>query len=377
MRVKSQTAAGYARLKRKIIWQICVIMVAAVAFILFIRQLTFGQLADFVVSVIRVIFRMDYYDALTVYNRVIRSNTDIIMYAAIAVNFVILLWFLTSRYSRYFKQINGGIDALIKDDGTDINMPPEMAFMRDKLNALRQTLAERERTAREAEQKKNDLVMYLAHDIKTPLTSIIGYLSLLDEAPDMPAEQRARYTGITLNKAYRLEQLMNEFFEITRYNLQTITLVKEDVDLALMLEQLADEAYPQLSAHGKRAIVRSDDITLNGDADRLARVFNNILKNAAAYGDDGTDIEITARKLDDTAVVEFANAGSIPKEKLGFIFDKFHRLDDARSSEFGGAGLGLSIAKEIVTLHGGSIRAESEDNRTTFTVRLPIHNKTS
>jgi two-component system sensor histidine kinase VanS len=197
-----------------------------------------------------------------------------------------------------------------------------MAFMEQKLNTLKQTLEMRELDAKLAEQRKNDLVMYLAHDIKTPLTSVIGYLSLLVEAPDMPAEQRAKYAHITLDKAYRLEQLINGFFEITRYNLQTITLSKQSIDLCYMLVQMADEFYPQLSAKGKRAIINApEDLSIDGDPDKLARVFNNILKNAAAYSEDNSVIEITAEASSGMVSIVFKNAGSIPKNRLSSIFE--------------------------------------------------------
>ena len=120
--------------------------------------------------------------------------------------------------------------------------------------------------AREAEQRKNDLVVYLAHDIRTPLTSVIGYLELLKEAPDLPLEQRAKYLSITLDKAYRLEQLINEFFEITRFNLQSIPLNRENIRLSYMLMQMAEEFYPILTPGGKS--VRLDvpeDLILPGD----------------------------------------------------------------------------------------------------------------
>ena len=92
-----------------------------------------------------------------------------------------------------------------------------MSFLELKLNECKNVLEKRERDARQAEQRKNDLVVYLAHDIRTPLTSVIGYLDLMNEAPELSAEQRAKYLSITLDKSYRLEQLINEFFEITRF----------------------------------------------------------------------------------------------------------------------------------------------------------------
>ncbi len=163
--------------------------------------------------------------------------------------------------------------------GRKLSSQLNSTFWRKKLNNVKYKLEKRARDAQEAEQRKNDLVVYLAHDIKTPLTSIIGYLSLLDEARDMPVEQKEKYVTITLEKSYRLEQLINEFFEITRFNLQSIILEKDPIPLHHMLMQVADEFYPLLAPKGQKAIVKIDeDITIYADGNKLARVFNNILK---------------------------------------------------------------------------------------------------
>jgi len=288
---------------------------------------------------------------------------------------VFLSWFFISRlFAAYFDEISSGMDKLVDDSEERITLSPEMEFMERRLNTVKDKLNKQKKAAQEAEQKRNDLVVYLAHDIRTPLTSVIGYLSLLDEAPDMPLQQRAKYTRITLEKAHRLEKQINEFFEITRYNLQQIHLEKEPIDLYYMLVQMTDEFYPILSAKGMTAVLRADEnLTVYGDPAKLARVFNNILKNAAAYGSPDTDIVISAEEAGGEVRVVFRNEGNpIPPDKLAAIFDKFYRLDEARTSGTGGSGLGLSIAKEIVTLHGGTITANSEDNTVAFTVTLPV-----
>jgi len=170
-----------------------------------------------------------------------------------------------------------------------------------------------------------------------------------------------------------LEQLINEFFEITRFNLQSIVLEKEDIDLSFMLEQMADEFYPILAPQNKNAVVAAvEKIMIFADADKLARVFNNILKNAAAYCYENSTIEISAKVQDPNIIISFKNRGkAIPSNKLDTIFEKFYRLDSARSSNTGGTGLGLAIAKEIVVLHGGTISAQSNEEFTEFIVTLP------
>ena len=243
--------------------------------------------------------------------------------------------------------------------------------------------ADQERRLEDESARRSDLITYLAHDLKTPLTSVIGYLSLLDEVSDMPEAQRARYTDVALDKACRLERLVNEFFDITRYSLTHIELELAPVDLAGLLAQLADEFYPALSAHGNVARVTvagtvrtvedpGEPLVVTADAARLARVFGNLLRNAISYSDEGTPVEIGAAAGEGSVVVTVSDTGAtIPSHKLRAIFDRFFRLDEARGSATGGAGLGLAIAREIVELHGGSISAASENGRTTFTVNLP------
>lgn len=245
--------------------------------------------------------------------------------------------------------------------------------------------ADQARRLEDEATRRGDLVTYLAHDLKTPLTSVIGYLSLLDEVPDMPEAQRARYTGVALDKALRLERLVNEFFDITRYNLTHIELERAPVDVAALLVQLTDEFYPALSAHGNVARVEVEGTTrttgapgeplvADVDAARLARVLGNLLRNAIAYSDEGTEIMLRAALADgaDVVRIEVRDVGAtIPSHKLRAIFDKFYRLDESRASATGGAGLGLAIAREIVELHGGTITAASEGGVTTFTVELP------
>lgn len=251
--------------------------------------------------------------------------------------------------------------------------PRKYENMADYTVILKEQYRNSEERLRAESVRKNELVAYLAHDLKTPLTSVIGYISLLKEAPEMPAEQRAKYTGIALEKALRLESLINEFFDITRYNLQEIVLEEETFDLSFMLMQMADEFYPVLEQHGKSISIHADeDLPIAADSAKLARVFNNILKNAVAYSYDNTEIEIHAEKHKDMIRISISNFGkTIPKQKLDMIFEKFYRLDDARSTNTGGAGLGLAIAKEIVVAHGGTISVTSEKQITTFIVELP------
>lgn len=289
----------------------------------------------------------------------------------------IIIYHYWKRMAGYMEEIVEASKALISPDENPIRLSPLLQQVEDRMNSIKQKALRNERRAREEAQRKNDLIVYLAHDIKTPLTSVIGYLSLLDEAKDMPPEQKDKYVGVTLEKAYRLDKLIDEFFDITRFNLQYISVNKAKIKLSLMLNQMADEFYPMLSSQKKTAVVNvPDDLILWGDADKLSRVFNNILKNAIAYSYKNCAIEIEAFYQGNDVVINFSNQGDIiPKKKLDMIFEKFFRLDASRSSHTGGAGLGLAIAKEIVDAHGGNIAVKSNQEKTVFSVTLPNINK--
>lgn len=285
-----------------------------------------------------------------------------------------LLYKLLNKIFSYVFAVSESADKLFDKNVEYINLPPEMVEVEKKLNHFKTEAIKNERLARENEQKKDELIVYLAHDIKTPLTSMIGYLSLLSEIKDMPQEQRNRYIDIALDKSYRLEYLINELFDVARFNSEKIVLEKEEINLNLMLEQIADDFYPTLKEMNKKINFTSDEKTiLYADPDKLSRVFNNLIKNAVNYSKENTDIDISILNKENQATVKITNKGKqIPKEKLDKIFEKFYRLDSSRTSKTGGSGLGLAIAKEIVELHGGKIYAESDMKETTFSVILPI-----
>lgn len=374
--MKSKRKNDYSKLKWKIFLQMLLIVFATAAAVILLRftiqeRFSFG---DTIVRFLMNTLHMPDRAAITITHLLFLNNIEAFTLIVILIFLVvILLKFSISWFTKYFDEVSAGMDKLAEESDEEITLSPELDFMENKLNQIKSNLEKQKKATLDAEQRKNDLVVYLAHDIKTPLTSVIGYLSLLDEAPDMPPEQKAKYVGITLEKAYRLEQLINEFFEITRFNLQTIVLDKEKINLLFMLQQMADEFYPMLTPQGKQVSVNvPDGLTLWGDADKLARVFNNLLKNAIAYSYENSVIDISAQQQDKNIIITFTNQGNpIPREKLETIFEKFFRLDTARSTNTGGAGLGLAISQEIVTAHGGNIFVQSNTEKTVFTVVLP------
>ncbi len=373
MKNKTGSKPNYRALERKILIRIIVLTVAAILIVYVFQALARGSFGNFIAKVMESLFGLSRDQAVWLYHVLIRNNLDLLMVLAVATFMIILSHFLLTQFSRYFKEISKGLDTLVAEEENTIKLSPEIAPMEKKLISIKSALSEKDREARLAEQRKNDMVMYLAHDIKTPLTSVIGYLSLLQESGDLPKKQREKYIGITLNKANRLEKLVDEFFEIARFNFQTTVLQKEVIDLYYMLQQMTDEFFPSLSKNKQTITLQiPENMKIYGDAEKLARVFNNIIKNAIAYSPKNAEISITAECTVKGSIIKFSNFGVIAQEKLAAIFEKFYRLDSARSTQSGGAGLGLAIAKEIVNNHHGSIWAGCDGERTTFTVELPL-----
>lgn len=316
-------------------------------------------------------------EARSWYWRFLGNNKDAVLVVGFLGLFSLLFYVSLSKMVGYLRQVEDGIDNIASDSEESIHMITELKPIETRLTEIKSTLKKRELEAQEAEKKKNDLVVFLAHDLKTPLTSVVAYLTMLDNYQDMPEEERERYTHIALEKSIRLGELINEFFEITKFNLQDIVLEPVELNLTIMLEQVADEFYGVLQEKNLTCEVDAEEnLMVYGDADKLARVFDNILRNAVSYCDSHTIIRIVAEKTEAGNVITFSNRGKqIPAEKLDTIFEKFYRLDEARHSKTGGAGLGLAIAKEIVELHGGTIRAESDVESTRFIVTLPDKEK--
>lgn len=311
------------------------------------------------------------------YWRFLGNNKEAVLVIGFLCLFSLFFYVSLSKMVGYLRQVESGIDNIVSESEESIHMITELRPIETRLTEIKSTLKKQELEAQEAEKKKNDLVLFLAHDLKTPLTSVVAYLSMLDGYPDMSKEERERYTHIALEKSIRLGELINEFFEITRFNLQDIVLEPVELNLTMMLEQVADEFYGVLQEKNLTCRVDAEeDLMIYGDADKLARVFDNILRNAVSYCDWDSEIRIHAGKVEEGIVITFSNYGEpIPPEKLNTIFEKFYRLDEARHSRTGGAGLGLAIAKQIVELHGGTIRAESDNRETRFVVVLPDRNE--
>ena len=339
-----------------------------------VQETTLGApLRAFAYGIGRTLFGRTNQEMDAFWAEVVLPNQAVLFAVILFLAMLVAFYLAMGRFTRWFAQISAAIHQMTTDSGTEIALDRELGPVEEDLNGMRRILASREAEASEAAQRARDLVVFLAHDLKTPLTSVLGYLNLLHDQPGLDPEQRAKYTGIALEKARRLEELINEFFDINRLELAQIDGAREVIRLSMLLEQVADEFWPLFEEKGLKFLPSiSDGLAVRGDPDKLARVFDNVLRNAVNYSVPGGTVGLRAFRQGGEVTVSIRNEGlEIPEQELSHIFEKFYRLDAARSTRTGGAGLGLAIAKEIVERHGGRIRAESTGKRTVFTITLP------
>ena len=370
----------YTRLKLKMLLVVIVgTLIAGAAGIFLLEVVVDGVLQDpfarFFLWASQTLFGQSPEEAARLYQILIRDNKQEILTICIMVLMLIAFYLAMGRFTHWLEDIRAATRRLVEEREDPVVLPRELSPIQDDLNAIRRQLAARERAAQEAERRRGDLVAFLAHDLKTPLTSVVGYLTLLHDDPGLDMEQRAKFTGIALDKALRLEELLGEFFDITKMDLDSGAGEKVPIQLSMLLEQLSDEFYPLFAEKNLTCMPDiQPHLVVRGDPDKLARVFDNVLRNAVSYSIPGGTVDVVAKAMGSYTEITIQDEGlEIPEGELANIFEKFYRLDAARSTRTGGAGLGLAIAKEIVELHGGSIRCESNGKLTSFIISLPLY----
>ncbi|WP_010282129.1 sensor histidine kinase [Bacillus timonensis] len=295
---------------------------------------------------------------------------------------LLFFFFLTKPYSTYFKEISNGIHYLARGDfnhQVHIGSNDEFGEIARDINLASEKLQEAIQRGDFSETSKDQLVVNLAHDLRTPLTSILGYLDLLLKDDKLTQEQIRHFLTIAFTKSQRLERLIEELFEITRMNYGMLPLNKKKINLTDLLHQLTEELFPVFEKNQMIARMNcAPHLLILGDGDLLARVFENLLTNAIRYGCDGQYVDIHGFIDEHAVVVQVLNYGStIPSEELPHIFDMFYTGDKARTHREDSTGLGLFIAKNIVEQHDGMITANSSLIQTCFEVRLPLENETN
>lgn len=307
----------------------------------------------------------------------INRNPEVTVLALSLVGwFIIFVWGLRQAL-RYLDDVARACEQLVGSSDAAIELPADLYQIEARLNIAKARAREAERQAALEAQRKNDLLVYLAHDLKTPLTSVIGYLRLLHDEPDVPLQVRQRYEGVALERAERLEDLINEFFEVARLNLSESSLSCAPVNLSRMVEQELFEYLPVMGEKGLTYQLDAEaDLMVTCDVGKIERVFDNLLRNAVNYCDPNTQIDVRLAREERGGVpgarLRVTNRGNtIAPEQLERLFEQFYRLSSSRDSGTGGAGLGLAIARGLVQAHGGEIHAESSEGTVTFALWLP------
>ncbi len=276
-----------------------------------------------------------------------------------------------TRISTAIRNISeGDLNTMVEVVGDD-----EFSAMAANLNKMMEDVRELMDKERESERTKNELITNVAHDLRTPLTSIIGYLELLSGPASLTPEMEKKYLQITYTKAKRLEKLIEDLFGFTKLNYGKVSMKISKVDIVKLLSQLLEEFYPNFMDKNLAYELQSNVPAkiISADGNLLARLFDNLINNAIKYGAEGKKIEVKIHATDAIVTVSVTNYGYvIPGEELPLLFEKFYRVEQSRSTNTGGTGLGLAIARNIVDMHGGTIGVTSDLNGTVFTVRLQV-----
>lgn len=303
----------------------------------------------------------------------------VLLYVLLGIGvFSVSFLLLQSRSMRYISRISSAMREIAEGDlniTLDVEGDDEFADMAENLNNMVEELRQLMDRERESERTKNELITNVAHDLRTPLTSIIGYLELLSGPVKLNEEMQKKYLDITYKKSKRLQKLIEDLFGFTKLNYGKISMKVSKVDIVKLLSQMLEEFYPNFMeknlAYELQSNVTAKVITADGNL--LARLFDNLINNAIKYGSEGKKIIVKVDATDTVVTVSVTNFGYvIPKEELPLLFEKFYRVEQSRSVNTGGTGLGLAIAKNIVDMHGGTIGVASDLNGTVFTVKLKV-----
>jgi signal transduction histidine kinase len=292
--------------------------------------------------------------------------------------FIIYLIILQSRWYRYVGEMSETVMHIAEghfDRKVPVRRRSEFGNLAVHINQLidqHQIALEEER---KTEQTKNELITNVSHDLRTPLTSIVGYLGLIEQDQYRDEVELRHYAQIAYDKSQRLNVLINDLFEYTRMRHDVVPLHSVMFNLIEMMGQLLVQYRVQMERAGMAGKLHTSEpkLMVEGDPNKLVRVFENLISNAITYGSSGSAVDIHLRREADEAVVQVINYGDpIPATDLPHIFDRFYRVDKSRADHSGGSGLGLAIAKGIVENHGGRISVTSHSYETVFKVNLPL-----
>lgn len=262
------------------------------------------------------------------------------------------------------------------DEKIIIERQDEIGEIAGRINEMTEQINQLITSERDGLQSNKDLIACVAHDLRTPITSVKGYLDLALDTKHYDLEQRQKYVRIAQTKANRLEYLIHDLFNYTKLTSGEITLHRSKIDLVQLVEQMVEEFYPLFQEEELECTTKYNIsyLEMNMDGELIARAVQNLLSNAIKYGKDGKHVYVELECLEQEVQIRVTNYGLvIPEESIKHLFDKFYRVERSRNVKTGGTGLGLNIAQEIVHLHGGRIQVTSGASGTCFTIALPLH----
>lgn len=320
-----------------------------------------------------------------VVNRLVRPMSKEAFIIAVITVFIVgiilfTLYFLllTRKLKRDLKEIARGIQSVTEQEEAypiQIDRQDEIGMLADAVNDMTVKMHRLMRIERDKEQTKKDLIASVAHDLRTPLTSVIGYLELASAADKYDEEKRQKFVEIATDKAHRLSNLTEDLFSYTKLASGEISVKRSEIDVVQLVCQMIEEFFPLFEEEKLECVYHSNisSCILQVDGELIARAVQNLLSNAIKYGRDGKQILLDVEKSPGQLLIMVTNFGKIiPKESLELIFEKFYRVEESRSTETGGSGLGLNIVREIAVLHGGKVEVESGIQGTRFRMYLPV-----
>ena len=345
----------------------------------FLLSIIIGGASNKLLETKRNHIRTDYSQNKIVYEHDIDAKLPSVIISFLS--FIIIFYFTTNKKMKYIEIVSvglleiskGNLDYRIKKYGKD-----ELSILADNINYMAEELKTKIDSERKAEKTKNDLITNVSHDLRTPLTSIKGYLELIKSKKYTQEKQLDQYANISYNQAEKLELLINDLFEYTKLANNAVKFEKQNITLNELLDQLIEELVPiceNTSVIISKQFIK-ERIIVNVDPNKVARVFENLLINAIRYSLKPSEIKVILTKSNGFSLVSIQNKCEIlSDDNLSKIFDRFYRVEESRSSKTGGSGLGLAIAKSMVELQDGIIEAKYENGYISFNVRFKIINE--
>ncbi|MEK1397588.1 HAMP domain-containing histidine kinase [Limosilactobacillus fermentum] len=307
------------------------------------------------------------------------SYQRIVMVLLVLIDIGVLWWRLLRRYHLYqLDHIIGELHYIAQghlEHRIPFRVNGNQQHVITSVNALVDTITQAMQEERASEKSKDELITNVSHDLRTPLTSIIGYLGLIEDHQYQSEEDIVKYSHIAYDKAKQMKNLVEDLFEYTKVQQHGAPVNLMTVDLGQLLEQVGASFELEADKKGMAINVSCEPtpLSITADPEKLGRLFSNLVANALKYGHGASYIHLTAKQLGEKVVITVANDGEkIPAESVKHLFERFYRVESSRNKATGGTGLGLAIVQSIVELHHGSVTARSDDQETAFVVTLPV-----